>query len=375
VKLLFIGNVGYRFNSFVLSSALAAQQLGIEFHVAGSWTGYENTQDKMADEEKYGVTIHQIDFIRAPYDPRNLKAYRQVVDLINKEQFDVIHCNTPIGGVVGRLAGKKCKVKKIIYEAHGFHFYTGAPKQNWLIYYPIEKWLAHKTDALITINKEDYERAQKKFHLRNNGKVYYVPGVGIDLASYASSFSKLRKQLRAELGLAEDDVICISAGDLNTNKNNGIIIEALKQLRDSKIHYIVCGEGPLKAKLESEAQNLPVHFLGYRQDIKELLIASDVFVMPSYREGLSRSIMEAMASGLPCLVSKIRGNTDLIVDDKGGYVIAPEDIDGWTNALKKISSDVLLRNQFGQYNKERISRFDLTHVVSELKEIYRKEIG
>ena len=223
MKMLYILNTTNRVNNFSYSSMIAAQQLGVEFHIAGNWTGYSDNKEKEADEEKYGIRIHQIDFIRTPYDLRNIKAYKQLVQLMKREKFDVIHCNTPTGGVLGRLAGKKCKVRKIIYQAHGFHFYKGAPKKNWLIYYPIEKWLAKYTDALITINNEDYGLAKSKFQLRHNGKVYYVPGVRIDLSQYDLP-DGIREKKRAELGLKETDIVLISSGELNENKNNQIII-------------------------------------------------------------------------------------------------------------------------------------------------------
>ena len=155
-KLLYITNISIGVSSFSVAAVRAAEELGVEFHLAGNFDG--TTKESLRKNEKeYGVKLHQIDFIRTPYDLRNIKAYKQLVQLIKREKFDAIHCNTPTGGVLGRLAGKKCKVRKIIYQAHGFHFYKGAPKKNWLIYYPIEKWLAKYTDALITINNEDYE--------------------------------------------------------------------------------------------------------------------------------------------------------------------------------------------------------------------------
>ena len=158
-------------------------------------------QEKIENDERdYNVILHQIDLSRSPYSKDNIKAYEQLCKIIIDENIDVIHCNTPVGGLLGRLASQKCKVKKVIYQAHGFHFYKGALLKNWLLYYPVEKWLAHKTDAIITINKEDYELANKKFHLRKNGKVYYVPGVGIDTAQYKNE-KTVRVEKRKELGL------------------------------------------------------------------------------------------------------------------------------------------------------------------------------
>lgn len=378
MKMLYILNTTNKVNNFSYSSMLAAQELGIEFHIAGNWTGYTNSDDKKADEKKYGIKIHQIDFIRNPYNPKNFKAYYQVFKLIKKEQFDMIHCNTPIGGIIGRLAGKKCKVKKIIYQAHGFHFYKGSPKKNWLIYYPIERWLAHYTDILITINSEDYELSKTKFKLHNGGKVYYIPGVGIDLTQYELP-DNVRKIKRTELGLKETDIALISAGELNENKNNKIIIQALSELKNNNINYIICGVGPKYSELKKivSDNNLDdfVHFLGYRNDIKELYKACDIFVMSSFREGLPRSMMEAMACGLPCIASKIRGNVDLIENGIGGYLLSPKNVNGFAESITVLSNNELLRKQMGSYNLDVIKKYDIEVVKKKIEEIYREVLN
>ena len=344
-KLLYITNISIGVSSFSVAAVRAAEELGVEFHLAGNFDG--TTKESLRKNEKeYGVKLHQIDFIRTPYDLRNIKAYKQLVQLMKREKFDAIHCNTPTGGVLGRLAGKKCKVRKIIYQAHGFHFYKGAPKKNWLIYYPIEKWLAKYTDALITINNEDYELAKSKFQLRHNGKVYYVPGVGIDLSQYDLS-DGIREKKRTELGLKETDFALISMGDLIERKNYSVAIKAMSKISDLNIHYFICGKGPEESKLIKLSEELGlrkrVHFLGYRNDIKELLKAADAFLFTSKQEGLARSLMEAMASGLPCVASKIRGNTDLLDGTDGGYLCETTDAVAYAKKLELLANDKVLR--------------------------------
>lgn len=375
-KILYIENVAsINAINFYKSAAIAARNCGLEFHLA--YNANDRTEEKIKDlEDTYGVHFHQIDFIRTPYNPKNIKAYKQVCKLINELSIDYIHCNTPIGGVIGRLAGSKYKVKKVIYQAHGFHFYTGAPIKNWLIYYPIEKWLAHKTDALITINKEDYQRAEHKFKLRNNGKVYYVPGVGIDLSNFNLS-NQIRIQKRKELRVDEKDVALISAGELNENKNNKVVIEAISKIKNKNVHYFLCGIGPCEKELKDLANRLgierQIHFLGYRNDVKELYQGADLFVMPSYREGLSRSIMEAMASGLPCIVSKIRGNIDLI-NDFGGYTCNPNRSIEFSEALDSLINDSEKRISMGKYNQNKICDFSIDKVSLLIKNIYENEL-
>ncbi len=376
LKMLYILNVANKVNDFSQASMVAAQNIGIEFHIAGNWA-YPSNKELKKDENKYGIKIHQIDFIRTPYDPKNIRAYIQLKKLVKSEKYDIIHSNTPIGGVLGRLIGRACKVKINIYQAHGFHFYNGAPKKNWLIYYSVERWLARYTDALITINQEDYEFAKKKFKLRHNGKVYYVPGVGIDLQQYQNDSSEnIRVKLRSELGIDENSIVCISMGDLIPRKNYGVAIRAISKCA-ANIHYLICGQGPELENLEKLADECGVkervHFLGFRSDIKDLLKASDVFLFTSLQEGLPRSTMEAMASGLPIACSRIRGNTDLIDEGKGGFLFDPENVDECAVSLDKLlSSDM---NAMSKYNLDKINNFSLDAVSATMTEVYRSELS
>lgn len=375
IKMLYILNVANRVNSFSYSSMLAAQNVGMEFHIAGSW-GYQSAKERQEDEEKYGIKIHQVDFIRRPYDVRNFRAYKQVCRLIRQEKIDVIHCNTPIGGVVGRLAGKKCGVKTVIYQAHGFHFYKGAPLVNWMIYYPIEKWLAAFTDILITINQEDYAFVKEKMQLllRKNGVVEYVPGVGMD--TQRLRHQKIRKeQLCQGLSIPEDSILLISMGDLIPRKNYEAAIGAVAQAGNARLHYLICGEGNNREKLQRLCHSLNVsdkiHFLGFRSDAYDILTISDIFVNSSLQEGLPRSTMEAMSSGLPCIASRIRGNVDLLEDGKGGYLVSANDIGELADKLKLLCDDEELRNRMGAANLRKIMDFDIKTVVEKTEGIYR----
>ena len=371
-KLLFVSNISNNVGSFVVASIAAAKKCGFEFYYAANWDGA--TKEQIAeDEKKYGIKIVHIDLDRSPYSTKNIKAYKQLVDLINKEKIDYIHCNTPVGGVLGRLAGEKCKVKKIVYEAHGFHFYEGAPKKNWMIYYPVEKWLAKKTDAIITINNEDFERA-KTFKLKNNGQVYYVPGVGMDLSQYNVP-DTVREIKRNELNLKDTDFALISMGDLIDRKNYKVAIEVVAKLNNPHVHYFICGKGPEEVNLKKLAENLgvdkQVHFLGFRNDIKELLKASDTFLFTSKQEGLARSLMEAMASKIPCVVSKIRGNTELIVNNENGFLCSG--IDDYVNAIIKIMQSPDLAYKFKEKSSKHLNNFSIEKVIDCLFDVYSKE--
>lgn len=370
-KILFISNISNKITNFSIPSIIAGQSLGYEFHMTANYSGFKD------DASKYNVILHHIDLVRNPLSLHNIKAYRQIITLINKEKFDVIHCNTPIGGILGRICGNKTKVHRIVYTVHGFHFYKGAPFINRTIYKWAEKWLSHYTDAIITINQWDYEAA-KKFRLRKNGKVYYVPGVGIDTHIYNLDGIE-KNELRKSLGLEEDDIVIIAMGDLIKRKNYLSSIKAIAKANNSKLHFLICGEGPeletlmmLTKKLKLEKQ---IHFLGFRTDIKELLAISDIFLFTTYQEGLPRSMMEAMAAGLPCVSSRIRGNIDLIDDGKGGCLYKPDDIEGFANAINILAADKRKRDLMRIYNYEKIKQFDVENVKEEMYKIYFEVLG
>ncbi len=373
MKLLFISNIsGKHENNFSLSSAHAAQSNGFEFYRAANLDN-KPQEVRKEEEQKYNIKLRHLDIKRNPFHPGNIKAFIQTMKLIKKENFDAIHCNTPIGGILGRMCGKISGVPKIIYTAHGFHFYKGAPLFNRTVLKWIEQLMAHWTDAIITMNDEDY-KAALKFKLRNKGKVYKIHGVGIDTKQY-QDISVNNRELRLSLGLSEDDIICISMGDLVKNKNYVTAIRAVAQCKNEKLHYIICGKGPEKENLhkliKEHGAEKRIHLLGFRSDIKELLKISDIFLFTTLREGLSRSMMEAMASGLPCIASKIRGNIDLIEDGKGGFLVEPNNANGFTEALIKLTENNALCKKMSSVNLENIKEFDVENVKKEMFEIYK----
>ena len=320
--------------------------------------------------EQLGCRFHTIDFSRSPLSFDNIKAYGQLKKVVENENYDIVHCHTPNASVITRLVCRQFRKKiglKVFYTAHGFHFYKGAPVLNWLFFYPVEKFCSRFTDKLITINKEDYELAKNKFKAK---EVHYVSGVGIDLSKF-ENVQVDRKAKRKEIGVPDDAFLLLSVGELNENKNHQVIIRALAKLENPSIHYAIAGEGDKKEYLLQLAEELgvseQVHLLGYRTDIPELLTIADCFAFPSYREGLSVSLMEAMAEKMPCLVSEIRGNMDLI-DSRGGVLFNPYSADDCFDALEK-----LLESDFeslGKYNYKKIQDFSKESVLHIMNSIY-----
>ena len=322
----------------------------------------------------YCDTYYDIPFDRNPIKLSNLKAYKSLKDIIDKGDYDIIHCHTPVGAMLTRLAAKTARKHgtKVFYTAHGFHFYKGAPAINWLLYYPVEKWLSLYTDVLITINNEDYERA-KTF---NAGKVCYVPGVGIDLNKFnVGHIDKAKK--RREIGVSTDDFVLLSVGELSPRKNHEVVIRAMSVLKNNdklnKLEYMICGRGNYETELRKIAQDLNViehvHFLGFRADIAEICNCADLFIFMSHQEGLPVALMEAMACGLPAVCSDIRGNTDLIEDQKTG-LIADNTPEAVAKAIVEVRQNNEMRKALASTALQKIKQFDLSSVENEMRMIY-----
>lgn len=378
-KVLMLASVASMIDQFNMQNIAILQEQGYEVHVAanfeqGSTSSKERMEQFKKELKEKNILYFQIDFSRNVANiHQNMKAYKQIKKILKDNKYEFIHCHSPIGGVCGRLAAKVTHTK-VIYTAHGFHFYKGAPKLNWMIYYPIEKVLSYITDVLITINKEDYELAKKKMKAK---RIEYVPGIGVDINKFENVIiDKINK--RKEIELSKDNIVLLSVGELNKNKNHEVIIRALDKLKNPNIQYIIAGRGNLESYLKELAKELnvenQVHLLGFRTDISELYSISDLFCFPSYREGLSVALMEAMASGLPVVCSEIRGNCDLIQSEKGGYLCAPSNIDDFAKYIKELVENSEKRNEMSKYNKEFIGNFGVDVVKENMKNIYSNKI-
>ena len=359
-------------DQFLLPSITLLQNMGYIVEVACNFeTGSTCSKEKIENlKEKLstlGVKYYHIDFARNVLSlSQHIKAYKQVKQILTNDQYELMHCHSPIGGLISRLACRKARKSgtTVIYTAHGFHFYKGAPLKNWLIYYPVEKFCSYFTDTLITINKEDYALAQKKMRAK---KIEYVAGVGIDLTKFGQNTVN-NAEKRKELCIPSDATVLLSVGELNENKNHETVIRAIKDL---DAYYIIAGKGDLKEHLQSLIDELGlterVKLLGFRTDVSELYRVADVYVLPSIREGLNVSVMEAMASGLPVVCGRIRGNTDLI-DNNGGALFDPHSVD----ECKKAITDVIgqNKNDLSVYNLEKVKTMSVEQVNIGMKEIY-----
>lgn len=372
-KFLIVAHYSRFLVQFELNDVRLLQLMGFEVHYATNYQQEDMFSGAIKIIQENGVILHQIDFVRSPYNiPANIKAYRQLKNLMVKEKFSGVHCHTPMAGALARLAANATRTKPILYTAHGFHFYKGCPLKNKLIYQTAETFLARYTDAQITINREDFAAAQK-FPLR--GKAYYVPGIGVDVKKI-SSVQVDRATKREELGIPEDAFVFVSVGELNENKNHRTVIRAFAKTDMTNSYYLICGEGELKQEHLKLAEELGVsdrvRFLGFRTDVSEILRACDCFVFPSFREGLSVSLMEAMAAGLPCIASRIRGNVDLLPDSR--YLFESSDEAALCQLMCDIVDGVQVRQECTR-NKKTLEQYDVRNVSEQMKNIYTELLG
>lgn len=376
-KVLMMASVASMIDLFNKENIQILKELDSEVHVAcnfdvGNITSAERVAEFKKELKRENITYNNLAIPRNIFDIKNIfRSYKELKQLLKNDEFYLIHCHSPIGGVLARLAGKKHKAKglKVIYTAHGFHFFKGAPIQNWLLFYPIEKYLAKFTDTLITINKEDYDIAERfpQTHLE------YIPGIGVDTEKFNTSAVK-REDTRKDLGIKPDDFTLISVGQLSKRKNHAIVLKALSEMKDVQLKYIIIGFGELEKELKQMAMDLNiadrVFFLGYRADIKELLHASDCFIFPSLQEGLPVSLMEAMAVGLPITCSKIRGNVDLIHPNENGIFFNPLNE---KSVVKAIHSIILCdKDKMSKNNLIRIKNYDKKVIEKEMITIYQR---
>lgn len=369
-KALMYASVASMIQQFNMNNISLLQELGYKVDVAcnfefGSTITNEKIEKLKDQLIKMNVNFYQIPVPRKITDIKNLRlSYKMTKDLMNEKKYDLIHCHSPIGGIICRLANKHSKhydLTRMIYTAHGFHFFKGNnPLKNFL-FRNIERYGARYTDTLITINKEDYAAA-KKFKLRKNGTVEYVPGVGIDIDKI-NLIQGNKEELCKELNIPVDSILLLSVGELNDNKNHKVVIECLPEL-PKNVHYLICGVGPLKEQHEELAKKLDVldrlHLLGYRNDVIRIMKSCDVFIFPSKREGLGLAAIEAMACGLPLITSNRHGILDYAQNGINAITCNPVNHLEFLTALKNLEKNQL--KNFGKLNYKLSFKYDIKNI-------------
>lgn len=370
-KVLFVAHVDSHIRHFHLPYLKYFKEKGYEVHVATS-----NDENEMFPncDVKHTVTLE-----RSPLKWNNIKAIKQMKTILNEDSFDIVHCHTPMGGVVTRLACKKARKNgtKIFYTGHGFHFYHGAPLQNWLVYYPVEKYLSRNTDVIETINHEDYELAKKKFHA---SKVYMIHGVGVDENRFNEVSLKVeeKQNLKKELNIQDNDFVMMYVAEINKNKNQIMLIEAMQEIVKHNPHskLFLIGNGELiehdRNKIKEMHLEKNVFMLGYRNDIHQLLKLADLYVATSLREGLGLNLVEALLCGVPVLAKKNRGHIEIVQENINGFLFETKDeLIAKALELQNDSKQLKLLSSYANHSAQ---EYVLSNAYKEQTKIYEEEL-
>lgn len=342
-----------------------------EVHVAAR----DNLAGKNGLKLDFADRVFDVPFARSPKSPDNLKAYRELKRIIDECDYDIVHCNTPMGGVITRLAARAARKRgtKVFYTAHGFHFYEGAPKKNWLFFYPVEKFFAnHFTDSLITINLEDYTLADNRFECR----VEHIHGVGVDEKRYFPADEAERLRLRREYGFAPKQKLILNIGELLPNKNQKTAVRMMQQIvkRFPDAVLLIAGNGSEKSNLERQISELGlqenIRLLGYVTNLQDYQHMADAVVSCSYREGLGLNVVESMLSGTPVVVSLNRGHRELICDGETGYLVQPDDDGAYAARLTELLTDKEKASAFTDAARACALSYCFENVKRELAGIY-----
>ena len=363
MKILYVTALNETINAFLIPHIERLIELGNEVHCACNINREINP--RLSNKN---VIYHSIKFTRNPLTINYLNVIKEIRRIYKLNNYDIVHVHTPIAAFLTRFALRNENVK-IIYTAHGFHFFKGAPIINWMMYYPLEKIAANWTDRLITINNEDFDRA-KSFKLRNNGQLMLMHGVGINSNEYEiENFN--RDEYRKNLGVNKDDFMMLILADLNKNKNHINVIKSIKELNDDNIKIICAGAGPLKDKLVAKLDALKleknIQFVGFRKDVKELINSSDCVGLFSKREGLPKSLMEAMCCGRPIIASNIRGCKDMISNDDIGVIVNSSDYNNIADGLSRMRK----KKYNSEKIKENVNKYDINKVLDEIEVIHQ----
>ncbi len=370
MKILYVTTVSNTINAFLIPHIKLLVELGHDVDVACNIVSTPNP--KLFE---LGCKVHNVEFQRSPLNKDNFMAYKKIKKIVLSEDYGFIHVHSPIASFITRFACRNIPNLTVLYTAHGFHFYKGAPLKSWMLYYPMERLASRWTDGLITMNIEDYASA-KKMILRKKDSVYYIHGIGMDINKFIPRKADEKIKLREKYGYHKNDFIMFYAAELSYRKHQDLLIDVTELLKHkiSNILLLLAGDGNLadlyKEQVKRKGLEENVIFMGYRKDISNLLNISDVAVSSSRQEGLPVNIMEAMAMGLALVVTDCRGNHDLVHNNKNGYVVGVNDAEDFFKAIDQLYQSKALRHRFGENSYAMIDEYTLENVLLEMKEIY-----
>ncbi|MGL5924162.1 glycosyltransferase family 4 protein [Chroococcidiopsis sp.] len=376
-KILCVTTVPDTLCAFVLPFAHHFRSLG--WQVDAMAQGVSTNADCLQTFDR----VWEIEWSRNPLQLQNLTvAPRQIRTVVEQEGYDIVHVHTPVAAFVTRYAlnGLRQQGKvKLIYTAHGFHFYQGGKPLKNLVFLALEKLAGQWTDYLVVINRED-EKAVKQHQIVADTQLCYMPGIGVDFDFYNRDTvtAEAAERVRQELGLTPANPLLVCAAEFIPRKRHSDILRAFARLDRPEVHLALAGDGRLMAQMQQLANELGieqnVRFLGFRRDIPTLISISAALILVSEQEGLPRCIMESFCLGVPVIGTKIRGTRDLLAD-RCGLLIDVGDIEALTQAMAWIVDNPEAARIMGERAKERVATYDLRHILKLYESLYDRALG
>ena len=322
----------------------------------------------MADCTQIDVPIN-----RNPLHFGNISALIILARRIKSENILNVHCHTPSGGLVGRLLKLFIPNLNVIYTAHGFHFYKGAPFLYWLTFFVIELLLSPLTKAIITINNEDYNLSRKL--LKRN--TYKINGVGVNLDRFKPD-EIARKKGREELGIKENSLVLIYVAQFIDRKNHDFLLKAFSEylrINPNSI-LLLLGNGPLENRQLQLAEELNIakyiRFLGYRKNVEYYYQLSDIAISVSKQEGLPMNLVEGLSTGLTIIASDVRGHRDIILQSSGNLLFKLN-YKSFLEAILSMNIKTVNNIERKKQNIESAKKFNIHSSLDAMKKIYSKE--
>ena len=327
--------------------------------------------------------VWDVEWSRNPLDPRNLLGTPgKIREIVLREKYNIIHVHTPVAAFVTRYALKDLRDRlkcKVIYTAHGFHFFKGGNSLKNTAFINLEKSAGKWTDYLVTINHED-KSAALEYGLVAPNHTHYMPGIGVDLKYYNRDTvsDSAVADVRQKLGIGKDTPLLLSVAEFTARKHHVDAIEAFAKLARRDVHLALAGTGPLMAKMKQLATELGVidriHFLGNRSDVPVLMKAACANILVSDQEGLPRCVLESLALEVPTIGTKIRGTQDLL-EGGCGLLVDVGDVDGLAAAMTWMLDRPQEAAKMAKLGYERISTYDLEVVIQLHEQLYKEAVN
>ncbi len=377
MKVLVIGSVAFSFKTLLIHQIDYFISRNLQVDIACS-------PDSDAEYLKeIGYTVHTMPIARKIDPSANLQSIIDLYQLMQREKYDLVHVHAPLSAFLGRVAAKLAGVKRVIYTAHGFRFNDEMTFASYQFYFWIEKIASTVTSKILTQSWEDYQTA-KASNLIAVERLGYL-GNGIDIHKFDRSrlAPDTRAKIRQEFNIPSDRLVIGIVARITKVKGQSDLLNAFIKLQSQfdHLHLLIVGgqldsetdscQAEIEREIDRHQLDDRVTITGIRTDVPELLVAMDILSLPSYWEGLPRSLLEAMAMELPIVTTDIRGCREAVVDGETGIIVPPGDVDSLASALARLLADPELRDRFGKAGRQRAEiEYDERNVFKRLAQTY-----